>query len=194
MERPNFDQLKQQYSQLDSKELLRLSEERESLTILAQHALRLEIIERGLEWEPHIPAPLQESTAKTKAGRFRWLWPVITNENEAQKAAKSGAYGAVFIAVCTCALSLIGIATKEPFLGMDGWGMVDAFLFAVIAWRMFRYSFPWAVFGLLLYSAEIFWKWKNDAPKGNLVVTVLIVLSLIAGVRGTAFLNKVRLV
>lgn len=196
METPEFVQLRQTYSQSSDEELLRLAREHESLTAPAQEALRLEIEKRGLEWqyrssEPSQPAP--ESDAKTKAKFFRWLWPVITNEEEAKKAAKSGAFGAIFVAIVICIFSLIAIATGQPFAGVNGNSLVDAFLFGIIAWRIFRYSLPWAVFGLLLYLGEISWSLIHNGPQNSRVVaTVLIVLSLIAGVRGTAFLNKIR--
>jgi hypothetical protein len=87
-------------------------------------------------------------------------------------------------------LALIAIATKEPFLGIDRWGLIDAGLFAVVAWRVFRFSFPWAVFGLLLESAGIFWRWYQNGQIGNFVGPAIVVLALIAGVRGTGFLSK----
>jgi hypothetical protein len=141
---------------------------------------------------PEIGTSAIEPSTKSRPSKFAWLWPVITNEEEAKKAAKSGAYGAMFIAVITCTLSLVGIATKEPFFGMNKWGMVDAFLFAVIAWRVFSFSFSWAVFGLLLYFAEICWRWSTVGPpkSGGIVTTGIIVLLLNAGVRGTAFLSN----
>src|ERR1035437_9839875 len=132
------------------------------------------------------PSTIEPST-KSKPSKFAWLWPAITNEEEAKKAAKTGAYAPVLIAVCSCVLALIAIATKEPVLGIDGWGMVDAFLFAVIAWRTFRFSFPWAVFGLLLECAGIFWRWYQNGQISNFVGPALVILALIAGVRGTAF-------
>ncbi len=130
-----------------------------------------------------------ESSAKARPSLFVRLWPVITNEEEAQKFAKSGAYAAATVAVLTSAISLIALGAKKPVLGMDGWGIVDALLFAVIAWRMFKFSFPWAVVGLLLYCAEMAWKWSTGGFH-NVVVPAFIILALIAGMRGTAFLSK----
>lgn len=193
MRTPEFGRLRQMYSQSSNEELLRLAGERESLTAPAQDALRLEIEKRGLERQylsSEPPPSVPESTTKTKAKMFTWIWPAITDEQEAKKAAKSGAYGAVFVAICTGVLSLIAIATGDSFAGIDGYGLVDAFLFGIIAWRIFRFSFPWAVFGLLIYLAEAFL--NHDGQESIGAVSVIITLSLIASVRGTAFLNKAR--
>jgi len=194
METPDFGQLRQTYSQYSNEELLRLATECESLTAPALEALRLVIEERGLEWqnrasEPSQPAP--ESTVKTKAKMFRWLWPVISNDQEAKNAAKGGACGAAIVAVVTCILSLIAIATGQSIAGTDGYGLASATLFAIIAWRIFRYSLPWAVFGLLVYTLGVFQTF-HDGRKSNLSLTLIIALSLIASVRGTAFLNRTR--
>jgi len=127
---------------------------------------------------------------ESKPSKFGWLWPDITNEEEARKAARSGAYIAAFIAICNCVFALVAIATKEPFAGIDGWGLIDAALFAVVAWRTFKFSFLRAVFGLLLECAGILWRWNQNGRISNFVVPALVILALIAGVRGTAFLNK----
>jgi len=141
---------------------------------------------------PEIDPFAVEPSAKAKPASFGWLWPAITNEVEAKRAARSGAYAAVIVAVLTSAISLIAIGAKEPILGMDGFGMVDALLFVVIAWRVFRFSLPWAVVGLLFYGAEVFWKWSTvGVPKGaGIATTAFLILAFIAGVRGTAFLKK----
>jgi hypothetical protein len=141
---------------------------------------------------PEIDTSTVEPSVKVKPVSFGWLWPAITNEVEAKKAAKSGAHVAVLIAILNSAVSLVAIVTKEPFLGMDGWGLTDALLFAVIAWRIYKFSFPWAIVGLLLYLAEICWRWTTFSPPPGpgIIITSLIILALIAGVRGTAFLSK----
>jgi hypothetical protein len=143
---------------------------------------------------PEIDPLAVEPPAKARPSSFAWLWPDITNEVEAKKATRSGAYAAVIVAVLTAAISLIAIGSKKPLMGMDGWGMVDALLFAVIAWRVFKFSFPWAVAGLLLYGVETFWRWSTvGVPKGaGIITTGFLILAFITGARGTAFLNKAK--
>ncbi len=70
---------------------------------------------------PDIDPSAVASPADVKPLSFGWLWPDITNEVEAKKAAKSGAYAAVIVAVLTAAIALIAIGAKSPVMGMDGW-------------------------------------------------------------------------
>lgn len=141
---------------------------------------------------PEVDPAAERPPAPVKPLSFGWLWPDITNEVEAQKASRSGAYAAMIVVVLTSAISLIAIGAKESVLGLDGWGLVDGALFAVIAWRIFKFSFPWAVVGLLCYGAEVFWRWTTAGVPGGggIVTTSLLILAFISGARGTAFLNK----
>jgi len=130
------------------------------------------------------------SPIKSRQSKLAWLWPVITNEEEARKAARSGGYAAAFIALCTGVFSLVAIVNKQPIAGINGLSLIDAALFTVIAWKIFKFSFLCAVFGLLLECVELFWRWYKNGLNGNIVVPALVILALIAGVRGTAFLHK----
>ena len=195
MQAPDYDQLRRMYSLYTNDELVRLAAESEGLTSEARDALRFEIRQRGLERQDTSAEPVQAAaqlpseTKVQRISRWNWIWPVITNENEAKNAAKSGAGGALIVAVCTGGLAILAITTGRSYAGIDGYGLFDAIMFALIAWRIFRYSFPWAVFGLLLEVAELCWKLSNY-PSSMGVITVIILLALIASVRGTAFLSK----
>ena len=126
-----------------------------------------------------------------KSKRFNWIWPVVTNENEAKDAAKTGVFAALFVTLCTGGVAIVAISTGRSYAGIDGYGLVDASLFALIAWRLFRYSFAWAVFGLMMMFAELCWKLSNSTKSVN-VITFLIILWLVASVRGTYFLRNTR--
>jgi hypothetical protein len=123
--------------------------------------------------------------------QFNWVWPVITSEDEAKNAAKGGAVMALVVTACIGGFAILAIATGHSYAGIDGYGLVDAGLFALIAWRLFRYSLPWAVFGLVLALSELCWK-LYSYPSSVGVISVIIVLSLVAGVRGTFFLRSER--
>jgi len=194
MEAPDYDQLRRAYSLYTDAELLHLAGEFDGLTGEAKDALRLEIRQRGLEATATCSEPVQAVTQlpsemrRSRNSRLNWIWPTITNESEAKKAAKSGAYGALFVALCTGILAIIAIATGNTYAGIDGYGLVDAIVFALIAWGTFKYSFPWAVFGLLLYTAEVFLRLRDDSRQIGFI-TVIVVLSFVASVRGTYFLS-----
>jgi hypothetical protein len=197
MEAPDYNQLRRTYSLCTNEELECLTAEFEGLTSEAKDALRFELRQRGLEVQDTPLAPAQaatqlpQETKSTKTSRWNWIWPAITNENQAKNAAKSGAYGALFVALCTGGLSILAIATGRLYVGIDGYGLVDATLFALIAWGLFRYSFSWAVFGLLLWLAEVYLRMSSN-PRTIGAGTVIIALSLVASVRGTLFLGNER--
>lgn len=195
MEASDFDQLRRAYSLNTNEELVRLAAEYEQLTSVAKEALGFELRKRGMEGQGPSSEPIQaviqspSETERPRTSRWNWIWPVITNEGEAKNASKSGAGGALFVAVCTGTIAVIAIATRQTILGIDGYGLVDAVLFALIAWRLFKYSFPWAVFGLLLYLAEVYDR-VHDEPKRFGAVSVIIIMSLVASLRGTYFLRS----
>lgn len=120
-----------------------------------------------------------------------WVWPRIANEYEAKAASKIGAFAALFVAVVTGGFAIFSMATGHPQEGIDGWGLVDAAAFVLIAWRLFRYSFPWSVFGIAMFLAELCWKLYYN-PRGVTVATAIIMLALVAGLRGTYFLRTAK--
>jgi hypothetical protein len=65
-----------------------------------------------------------------------------------------------------------------------------AALFGLVAWRVWNGSRPWAVAGLTLYLFEIGWNLAHHHGFG--ILTVIIVLGLVNGVRGTFALHKYR--
>lgn len=121
--------------------------------------------------------------------RLGWLWPAVTNKDEAKSAANRAAGAVLFVTACTGGLAILSLVKGRPYAGIDGDGLVDAGLFGLIAWRLFKYSFPWAIFGLILMAAEVFWMLSNSASHVG-IITVLIMLALVAGVRGTYYLRQ----
>lgn len=67
--------------------------------------------------------------------------------------------------------------------------MVDAALFAVVAWRTWCGSRAFAVAGLSLYALEVLYNVVTHPP-GVGILTIIIMLALINGVRGTFGLHK----
>jgi hypothetical protein len=123
---------------------------------------------------------------------FRWLWPSIANPSDAENAVKIGAGAAMFLAILSCVLAVAAVMTERPQAGVDGWGMVDASLFALVAWRISERSFPWAIAGLALYLLEVLWGLITFTPGALGIVTVFIVLAFVGGVRGTYFLRNLK--
>ena len=69
-----------------------------------------------------------------------WCWPDVSNPLSAEKAAKYGFWAAAFVASVTAMVALFAIFLHKPILGVDGAGLVDAVLFAGIAFGIDRRS------------------------------------------------------
>ncbi len=117
-----------------------------------------------------------------------WAWPEIIDQDSARTAAHTAAGWAIFVAGLTTLLAVIGMFTG-PVMGITASALVDAALFGVVAWRVWNGSRGWAIAGLALYSLEIIYNVVNHPP-GVGILTILVVLALVNGVRGTFSLHK----
>ena len=80
-----------------------------------------------------------------------WYWPTIEDESSAEHATKAAVGVSGFIAAITALLAVLSIIYHKPIFGLDGLGLIDAAIFALIAWRISKVSRTWAVVGLLMY-------------------------------------------
>jgi hypothetical protein len=104
------------------------------------------------------------------------LWPDVSDLDGAQKAARQGVVAALFVTGATTLFVMLKLS--------DVTALVDAALFALVAWRIWKMSRVWAVIGLLLFAAEkAYWIYVRG-PKG-LVMSVIILLGFVTSVRGT---------
>jgi hypothetical protein len=114
-----------------------------------------------------------------------WYWPTIEDESSAEQATKSAVGASGFIAAVTALLSILSIIYHKPVLGLDAWGLVDAAIFVLVAWRIYRMSRAWAIIGLVVYILEVGYKLLTS-PSGAIgVLTVIFVLAYIGAIRGT---------
>jgi len=82
-------------------------------------------------------------------------------------------------------LAILSLVYKKPILGFDGLALIDAGLFALVAWRIHKMSRTWAIIGLVLYLLDGVERLINS-PSGAIgVITIIIVLAFIGGIRGT---------
>ena len=117
-----------------------------------------------------------------------WAWPEIIDEDSARDAAhKAGGWAGV-VAGLTALLALVSFSGTR-IMGIGPLALVDAALFGVVAWRIWCGSRAFAVAGLSLYSLEVLYA-VVTRPPGVGVLTVIIMLALINGVRGTFGLHK----
>jgi hypothetical protein len=110
-----------------------------------------------------------------------WFWPAIEDESSAEAAANAAVGVSAFIAAVTALLSIMSIAYRKPIGGIDGWGLVDALIFVVIAWRIRRMSRAWAIVGLLMYLLEVGYKLVESPSSGAIgVLTIVFILFISA--------------
>lgn len=88
------------------------------------------------------------------ASREVSLWPRIDSPEKARQLMQYGAIAAAFYATTTACVSYLAVCFQRPLLGFDAWGMAEALVFAVVAWRVYRSSATWALTGFLLFSAS----------------------------------------
>ena len=111
------------------------------------------------------------ASLKVKTGYFSWLWSPIYDSETASSAAKRGFYVAIFSALVTTIVAV----WKENILIL-----VDAGIFAIIGFAVFRMSRVASILGLCFYLFE------HGEPKGaRFPMFILIVIMYINSIRGT---------
>jgi hypothetical protein len=93
------------------------------------------------------------------------------------------------VAGLTTIFAIISMVSPVRVLGIGPAALLDAVLFGVVAWRVWVGSRAWAIAGLVLYCFEIIWSVVTHPP-GVGILTIIILLALINGVRGTFGLHK----
>lgn len=110
-------------------------------------------------------------------------WPDVKNLESARKASRIGFQAAAIIAGLSGLIGFLALAGVS-LGGYTALSLVDASLFAIVAWRIYLFSRAWAVAGLLLMVVESVDKLSNK-PSTFGVITVILILGFINGVRGT---------
>jgi len=127
-------------------------------------------------------------------GTFGSWWPSIENPENAVKAMQFGAYTAALGAILTAGISAAAIYLQHPVLGIDAWALVDASLFAIVAWRVYRLSLPWSIAGLVIFSLERLLSFLTNPHLGigGVIAIVLFFPYYLNAVRGGLYLRAAR--
>ena len=114
-------------------------------------------------------------------------WPSVSDQKGARKAAHEGAGAAVFIAAVTTLFAVLSIFDIQIIPGFSPFSLVDAGLFAIVAWRIYKMSRAWAVVGLFLHVVERAYSlYLHGITRGaGMVVGAILILGVVNGVRGT---------
>ena len=73
--------------------------------------------------------------AKIANTRF---WPLVDNVANATEVMHQGAYAYFFAAGMTVVVSAIALSLHHAIMGIDGSAFIDAAIFALIGWRVYR--------------------------------------------------------
>jgi predicted Zn finger-like uncharacterized protein len=129
--------------------------------------------------------------ALQKENRF---WPVVDSPEKAIKLMHGGAFAAALGCALTTAFSVAAIFLGHSVLGLDSWGLVDAALFAVIAWRIYRLSLPWAITGLVVFTVERLYTFVSDPRMGaGLIVAFFFFLAYLHSIRAGLYLRNTKM-
>lgn len=117
-----------------------------------------------------------------------WFWPPVDSLNAAKEAAKQGAIAAAIVAGITAIVAILSLFGLEI---TSLWALVDAALFALIAFGIYKLSRVAAVIGLTLYL----WEQLSQilaTGKTNIFLVVLFTLYFIHAIRGTFAYHKLK--
>ena len=115
---------------------------------------------------------------------LKFLWPKPDSITAAISAAKQGAIACFVVAAITGIIALVSISSRQQIIGLNGWSLIDAALFAIAGLRILRLSRTWSIVGLVLYLAEAGFRLSQGQFSG-IVVMIILIIALINGVRGT---------
>jgi hypothetical protein len=116
----------------------------------------------------------------------KWYWPDVSDLESAKKAARNGMWCAIFVASVTTIVVLLTTFFGLSIMGVKAGALLDAALFAGIAYGLSRYSRFAAVAGFALFVLE---KIYMLATTGNFFsvgfLGIVIALGFWNSVRGT---------
>lgn len=115
--------------------------------------------------------------------RKDWIWPSITDTVSAKEASKQGIWACIWCAGATLlfvTLSFLGLSV----LGIDAWALIDALLFIIIGYGIYKMNRIAAIAGLSLYILERIMMWFEQGLEVVPVVAILIILLFINSLRG----------
>jgi hypothetical protein len=112
-----------------------------------------------------------------------WYWKEIENKDSAEDATKAAVGISYFIAAVTGLIAVLTLVYSKPILGLSGWSLVDASLFAVIGWRIRKLSRAWTIVGLVLYLLEIASS-IGSRGFGFGIVSIVFILAYVNALRG----------
>lgn len=127
----------------------------------------------------------------TKNDNF--FWPDVSSVESAKKAVGYGVGAAGIVALLTTVFATWALMSHSTVVGfVDAWAYVDAVLFTLIAFGIYKESRIAAVVGLLVFIAEKAYQIHTTEKFDGAVMAVFIIVLFISSVRGTFALYRLR--
>ncbi|HAK87589.1 MAG TPA: hypothetical protein DHV16_09260 [Nitrospiraceae bacterium] len=121
---------------------------------------------------------------------IEWIWPSIVDTTTAQKASKQGLWASAWCAGATIVFVVLAQFGSQMF-NFDSSALLDAFLFIIIGWGIYKMNRIAAVAGLALYIIERLYMWSASGPK-NPAIAIFITLMFINSIRGIFAYHKIK--
>jgi hypothetical protein len=122
-----------------------------------------------------------------RGSAFWNLWPEMESRVLAIQVTRQGVLAAVLSCVLTALVSALSVG------GYTLYNFLDALIFAIVAWRIYRLSFSWSIFGLVFFLVERIDGVTRGTIKINLVgwiIAAAFVMCYVNSIRATWFLRK----
>ncbi len=123
-----------------------------------------------------------------------WYWNEIGDKYSAKYATTTAVWISYLIAAADALMAILSLAYHRPIIGLNGWALLDAGLFAVVGWRIGRLSRAWAVVGLSLYLLEALASIRTRGfAVGSLgpgMVAIVFLIAYLNALRGTFAYHK----
>jgi hypothetical protein len=184
-DRAPADVLREQYGRLSDEELVnRVATGKTEYTEIAWAVLQEEVSRRRLEAKI---TPLEPSNAPKveRKARHNWIWPKITDAASAKNAAMEGVAAAGWVTFVTAAAATANVFFGATYLGLSGLAYVDAAIFALIGFGVYRMSRLCAVIGLAMYIFEQIYMQMTRSGSHFSWMFILLSLAFLNSIRGT---------
>jgi hypothetical protein len=118
-----------------------------------------------------------------------WYWPDLSDIDGAKDASRLGMWCAVIVAGITGLFALLALAGTS-LMGVRPLSLVDAALFAGIAFGIHKYSRFAAVAGFALFLIEKIYQVIQQGPLGAGVLGIVFLIGFLNAMRGTFAYHK----
>jgi hypothetical protein len=119
---------------------------------------------------------------------FWELIPEISSRESAIQVTRQGVLAAAVSSTLTAIVSILSVGGFNPY------NLIDAVVFMVVAWRIYRQSFSWSIVGLVIFIIEkVDQLFSSTIVHSNIVgwiVTAVFVMCYVNSIRATWYLRK----